>query len=74
MLSFEMTGEVAEEFFRRVQLLEIDNEETRTGVLIKMAKEGLITRVMETKRSKEEYVQDLQKNFNVLDVTSKKDV
>ena len=73
MLSFQMTGEAAMEFFRRVSLLdkEEDCEEARTKILIKMAQEGLIDSVLETGRSKEQYVADLKRNFSVLDVSEK---
>jgi hypothetical protein len=73
MYVFRMGGSAAEEFFRRVTLLEEDNEENRTKILIKMAKEGLIESVMETQRTKEQYVKDIGKEFKLLDLTENND-
>lgn len=72
MYVFSMTGEIAEEFFRRVQLLEVDNEDNRTKILMQMAREGLIDSVMETQRTKAQYVSDLSREFKVLNLLEKK--
>lgn len=71
MLAFEMTLEVALEFYRRKQALGAVTEEECAAVLLEMAREGLIQRIMETKRTREQYIQDLQKHYDVLDCTEK---
>lgn len=75
MLGFQLTGDSFAEFLRRVELLEPweDTEENRTKIMIQMANEGLIERVFQTERSKEEYIKDVKKHLKVLDLTNKID-
>lgn len=68
MLAFEMTIEVAEEFWRRVIKEGANTEPERTAILVKMAKEGLMNRVSYTERSKSVYVKDLSKEFRVVEI------
>lgn len=71
MLSFEMTLEVAVEFYRRKAALGAVTEEECTAVLLEMSREGLIKRITATNRTKEQYVSDLQKHYDVLDMREK---
>ncbi len=61
------------EFYRRAEALGLETEEERTDLLILIAHEGLIKRVVHTNRTKEEYIADLQKNFGVIDLTNPED-
>lgn len=69
MYVFEMTADVALEFFRRVQLLDVDNEQNREAILFKMGEEGLLKRISATNRTKEDYIKAVSKEFKVLDMT-----
>lgn len=69
MFSFHMDVDTACEFYRRAAAAKAETEEARTKILIQMVEEGLITTVVQTNRTKEEYVSDLAKNFEVLDLT-----
>lgn len=69
MYSFEMDLGIAIEFYRRAKEANANTEEERTAILFDMAEEGLIKRVMQTQRTKEQYIKDLSKNFEVLDLT-----
>lgn len=53
----------------------MDNEEEieRTDILFQMAKEGKLTSVSHTGRSKEQVAKDLAKHFKVLEVTKDED-
>ncbi len=73
MFIFEMNGEVAEEFFRRVSLLEEDNEMNREKILFQMGQEGLIKRISSTNRTKEQYIKDISREYKILDVTKHED-
>ncbi len=68
MIIFTMTYEVAEEFYARCKKRKAETEEERTAILVEMAREGLLMGVSQTERTREEYVEDLSKEFNVLDV------
>lgn len=67
LYAFTMTLDAAEEFYRRVEQYEAITSTDRNAILAQMVQEGLIQGVTATNRSREEYVQDLQKNFSVLD-------
>ena len=69
MFSFHMDVDTACEFYRRAGEAKADTEEARTKILIQMVEEGLIKTVTQTNRTKEQYVADLAKNFEVLDLT-----
>lgn len=72
LYAFSMTVQVAQEFYRRVEEYKADTPADREAILVQMVHEGLIRDVVVTERSREQYVADLQKNFNVLDVSKKK--
>lgn len=69
LYAFQMNVETAMEFYRRVEQYEANTEKERHAILIQMVQEGLIKGVTATERTKQEYVSDLKKNFNVLDET-----
>lgn len=71
MLVFRMSVEVAEEFYRRCAERGANTEETRTALLLEMAKEGLIDGLTHTNRTKEQYIKDISREQNVLDLTTK---
>lgn len=73
MIMFEMTLEVAQEFYRRCTERKAVTQEERTNILIELAKEGQMKAVMETKRTPEQVAKDLAKNFGkVLFIKPKK--
>lgn len=73
ILMFEMTLEVAEEFYRRCQERKAETEEARTLILVELAEEGRMKSVIETKRTADQVVKDMAKNFGkVLYVSPKK--
>ena len=63
-----MNADVALEFYERCAEREAHTEEQRLVILRELAEEGKMVSVMATERTKEQYVEDLNKNFNVLDV------
>lgn len=73
MFAFMMTPAVAEEFFRRAAERKADTEEARLLILAEMTKEGLMQGVVQTDRTEDQYVADLQKNFGVLDLRNQVD-
>lgn len=68
MLAFSMTPETAMEFYRRAAEQGAKTEAERVMILCQMAEEGLMTRVVHTDRTKDQYVADLAKNFDILDL------
>lgn len=71
---FEMSAEVAELFFIIVKELTDrgieDSEELRIQILSYLAKQGGMERVYETKRTKEQFIVDMQnKGFKIHDAT-----
>lgn len=67
MFAFEMTPEVAEEFYRRALAFNAITEEQRTNILFEMVKEGLIKGFIETDCTKDQFVKLMQQHFNVID-------
>lgn len=65
MLAFHLTAEQAELFSKVCEMRDAKTEQERTEVLIQMARHGDITNVVETKKTKDEYVNHLAKNFKV---------
>lgn len=63
MMAFMLYGAALEEFFKRCDAREAVTEKERTEILIEMAKEGWIASVTQTNRTKEQYVEDLKKNY-----------
>lgn len=69
MLAFEFTVDTALIFWQRVKERGADTVEEREEILLEMAREGLVTRVTKTNRTKEEYIKDLARHNKVLKVT-----
>lgn len=69
LYAFTMDIAGAEEFYRRCQQYEAITEDDRNAILAQMAHEGLIKGVTVTKRSREEYIHDLERHFKTLDAT-----
>lgn len=68
MYVFEMTLEVAEEFYRRCAAQKAVTRPEREAVLFELAREGKMNYVAETHRTMDQYLEDTAKNFNVLHV------
>ncbi len=60
---FEMTLDVAIEFYRRCEETNAQTRQARTNILLDMASEGKIASVMETQRTPDEIAADMAKNF-----------
>ena len=71
MIVFTMTPEIALEFWERVHAEHLISEEDRQKLLLKMSREGKMLGVSETKRTKEQYLMDMAKEFRILDVSAK---
>lgn len=67
LYAFEMTVAAAEMLQRLADENNL-NEEQRVDLLLYMAERGLVTRVSATERTRDEYIADLSKHFNVLDL------
>ena len=69
-----MSSDVAVEFWKRVVERKADTEKERVAILLELTEEGKMDAVSETQRTKEEYVEDLKKEFDVWDTTKGNDV
>ncbi len=74
MLAFSLSADQAEVFFTLRGLLDAKTEDERTDVLLCMTKLGRVHNIVSTKKSKEEYIDHLAKNFKVLRLENKKNV
>lgn len=72
MFAFEMTVEVAQEFYRRATALGAITEEQKTHLLLQMVEEGLIKNVLQTDATKEQFKEALGKHFNLIGDTDEK--
>lgn len=70
---FEMSIDVAMEFYTRCDARGANTREEREEVLCELAREGKMNYIAETKRTMEQYIEDTAKNFNVLHVSPKKE-
>lgn len=69
MMIFQFKNhDVALEFWERVQQQHADSLEERQAILLEMAKEGKMERVVQTGRTKEEVMKDWSKHYRVLDI------
>lgn len=66
-----MTADSATLFFEICQELNADTEEQRIAILEAMAELGRVKTVVETPKTKEEYIEHLAKHFNVLKIKEK---
>jgi len=67
-IAWEMTVEVAMEFYKRCIEQKAETESEKVKVLRQLMEEGKMTRVTTTKKSKEEYIRDKAKHFKILRV------
>lgn len=72
MFAFELTLDVAMEFYKRKAALNAITEEQCWHILMQMAQEGLIAKVEATTETKEQYIKRLSKSRNVLHIKGKK--
>ena len=70
MMAFRLTADNALLFFEICHELKADTEEKRLAIIDAMIQLGKVEQVTQTKKTKEEYIQHLSKNFSVLDVKS----
>ncbi len=73
MTAFEMTVEVAEEYFRRKLALGAKTEEQCFHILLQMVQEGLIKSVEETPETKAEYIERMAQTNRILHLKEKQD-
>jgi hypothetical protein len=67
-IAWTMTADIAMEFFKRCQEREAKTEQERVEILVELAEEGKMSNVVVTKKSKDEYVKDKARHFNVLEI------
>jgi inorganic pyrophosphatase len=68
MLAFHLTAEKALLFFEICGELKADTEEKKVAILEAMAELGQIQNIVQTPKTKEEYIQHLSKHFKVLKI------
>ena len=72
MIIFQFKNtEAALEFWHRVKERNANTLTERHAILLEMTREGLMERVMQTKRTKEQVIQDMAKHYKVLHVKAK---
>lgn len=70
MVLFEFKNvEAAMRFWQVVCEMDYQTEAERTELLVDFAKHGEMKRVWETQRTKEEFIEDMSREHNVLDLT-----
>lgn len=70
-LAWTMTPDTAMEFFQRCQERGAKTEVERVKILGELLKEGKMTSVVATNKTKDEYIRDKAKHFNILKVGRK---
>lgn len=73
-VAWTMTADTVMEFFKRCHERGAVTEPERVKILVELAKEGQMTSVVATKKTKEEYIQDKAKHFKILKVGKKREV
>lgn len=71
MLIFQFKEGAALEFFKRVKARNANTLTERQAILLEMTREGFMERVVETKRTKEQVIQDMAKHHRVLHIKAK---
>lgn len=66
---FTLSLEALQEFYARCLLFRAETEQERIAVLVEMANEGWVDSVSQTGRTKQQYIEDMSKEFTVLDLT-----
>lgn len=72
-VAWTMTSDTAMEFFKRCHERGANTEPERVKILVELAREGQMTSVVATKKTKEEYIRDKAKHFKVLKVGKKRE-
>lgn len=72
-IAWTMTADVAMEFFKRCHERKAESEKERMVILAELAKEGQMTGVTVSKKSKDEYIAEKAKHFKVLKVEKKRE-
>lgn len=71
-IAWMMSVETALEFYRRCIARKITpNSPDGTAILADLAREGKMTNVVETAKSKEDYIKDKAKHYKILKVSKK---
>jgi len=70
-MMFYLTPEVAMAFFELCLEKGIDSEKDRTELLWRMAREGKVSSVVQTERTREQILDDLRKHYNILHIKDK---
>lgn len=70
-VAWTMTADTAMEFYRRCIDRHAETEEEKVKILTELAHEGKMTNVTATNKTRDEYIQDKAKHFNVLKIGKK---
>lgn len=70
-VAWTMTPDTAMEFFRRCSERGAKTEPERIKILIELAEEGRMSNVVVTSKTRDEYIKDKAKHFNILKVEKK---
>lgn len=70
-VAWTMTADTAMEFFKRCQERNAVTEEERVAILVELSKEGQMTSVTVTNKTREKYIEDKAKHFKILRVRKK---
>lgn len=71
-IAWTMTSDTAMEFFKRCMERKAETEPERAVILEELAKEGRMTNVSMSNKTKEEYIQDKAKHYKILKVGKNK--
>lgn len=71
-IAWTMTSDTAMEFFKRCMERKAETESERAAILEELAKEGRMSNVSMSNKTKEEYIKDKAKHFKILKVGKNK--
>lgn len=71
-IAWMMTADTAMEFFKRCMETGAETEQEKVEILTDLAREGRMTSVTVTGKSREEYIQDKAKHFKILRIKKDK--
>ena len=71
--AFEMSAEVACEFFELCEKREAITEVEKIKILTELAEKGKMNRVWQTARPKDQFLDDLSKNYKILRIKPEED-
>lgn len=72
-IAWTMTADTAMEFFKRCHERGTVTEPERVKILIELAQEGKMTNVVATGKTREEYLEEKAKHFNIWKVEKKRE-